>query len=249
MVADVPNWFFSTCAFIGFVLCMIPLPWHLEGNFIVPNYHTFSNVLLSLEHGHLPVHDLDGLGVLEPIHQFRGLEFGCHQQGPGLVRHLYVSLPFFIGASHHSRTAAHFMVASAVAIPAASLCINRRLYQIASVQSVTKTRAQKRRDVIVDLAIGVGLPIIGMILRECYCINLCRIVTETCLQTSSFKPNVSLLWKKSVVTRPLGILPLRTLFSLPGLSSLAWYQQFIAVRVPKMCGGVVLIPFYSRDHP
>jgi len=70
------------------------------------------------------------------------------------------------------------MVASAVAIPAASLCINRRLYQIASVQSVTKTRAQKRRDVIVDLSIGIGLPIIGMILRECYRTDSYRIVTD-----------------------------------------------------------------------
>ncbi|KAH0834106.1 STE3-domain-containing protein [Lanmaoa asiatica] len=64
-----------------------------------------------------------------------------------------------------------FMIGSAVAIPAASLCINRRLYQIASVQSVTKTRAQKRRDIMIDLAIGLGIPLVEMILRECYTIN------------------------------------------------------------------------------
>jgi pheromone a factor receptor len=57
------------------------------------------------------------------------------------------------------------IIGSSLAIPAVSLCINRRLYQIASVQSVTKTRAEKRRDVIIDLAIGVGLPILGMILH------------------------------------------------------------------------------------
>lgn len=77
---------------------------------------------------------------------------------------------FFLlsGFSHHSRAATQFMTASSVAIPAASLCINRRLYHIASVQSVTTTRAQKRRDIIVDLAIGVGLPIVVTIIRECY---------------------------------------------------------------------------------
>ncbi|KIK94946.1 hypothetical protein PAXRUDRAFT_141805 [Paxillus rubicundulus Ve08.2h10] len=58
-----------------------------------------------------------------------------------------------------------FIIGSAVAIPASSLCINRRLYHIASVSSVTKTRAQKRRDVMVDLAIGLGLPLIEMCLH------------------------------------------------------------------------------------
>jgi len=52
-----------------------------------------------------------------------------------------------------------------VAIPAASLCINRRLYHIACVQSVTVTKAEKRRAIMVDLAIGLGLPILGMILQ------------------------------------------------------------------------------------
>ncbi|KAL0952910.1 hypothetical protein HGRIS_007125 [Hohenbuehelia grisea] len=52
-----------------------------------------------------------------------------------------------------------------VAIPAASLCINRRLYHIACVQSVTITKAEKRRAIMVDLAIGLGLPVLGMILQ------------------------------------------------------------------------------------
>ncbi|KIM66574.1 hypothetical protein SCLCIDRAFT_1211339 [Scleroderma citrinum Foug A] len=58
-----------------------------------------------------------------------------------------------------------FMIGLAVAIPSASLCINRRLYHIVSVESVTKTRAEKRRDVLVDLAIGVGIPVLEMILH------------------------------------------------------------------------------------
>ena len=51
-----------------------------------------------------------------------------------------------------------------VAIPAAVLCINRRLYILASVDSVLHYSTAKRREVIIDLAIGIGLPILEMIL-------------------------------------------------------------------------------------
>ncbi|KAI0060057.1 fungal pheromone STE3G-protein-coupled receptor [Artomyces pyxidatus] len=57
-----------------------------------------------------------------------------------------------------------FMVGFAVALPAASLCINRRLYLLTSVQSVTITREDKRRAVITDLCIGLGIPVIQMLL-------------------------------------------------------------------------------------
>ncbi|EIN05670.1 STE3-domain-containing protein [Punctularia strigosozonata HHB-11173 SS5] len=57
----------------------------------------------------------------------------------------------------------HLQVALNTAIPAASLCINRRLYHIASVSSVTSTRSDKRRAIVIDLLIGVGIPILGMI--------------------------------------------------------------------------------------
>ncbi|KAF5342954.1 hypothetical protein D9758_014948 [Tetrapyrgos nigripes] len=62
-----------------------------------------------------------------------------------------ISTRFFLGAS--------------VAIPAASLCINRRLYHISTANSVTTTRAEKRRAIMVDLAIGLGIPILEMILQ------------------------------------------------------------------------------------
>ncbi|KII84143.1 hypothetical protein PLICRDRAFT_57948 [Plicaturopsis crispa FD-325 SS-3] len=58
-----------------------------------------------------------------------------------------------------------FMIGASVAIPAASLCINRRLYYIASVQSVTITKAEKRRSVITDLSIGLGIPLVQMVLH------------------------------------------------------------------------------------
>ena len=59
------------------------------------------------------------------------------------------------------------MIGAWIAIPAASLCINRRLYRIASRIRVLNatTKADKRRAIMVDLAIGVGLPVLVMILR------------------------------------------------------------------------------------
>ena len=65
------------------------------------------------------------------------------------------------------RTATRIQVALNVAIPACSLCINRRLYKIATAKVVMTTDAEKRRAVIQDLLIGVGIPILQIIAREC----------------------------------------------------------------------------------
>ncbi|KAF9529291.1 pheromone A receptor-domain-containing protein [Crepidotus variabilis] len=56
-------------------------------------------------------------------------------------------------------------VALAIAIPAASLCINRRLYYISSVRSVTRTQGEKIRGIVIDLSIGLGLPILAIPLQ------------------------------------------------------------------------------------
>lgn len=57
------------------------------------------------------------------------------------------------------------IVGVSVGIPASSLCINRRLYKIASCQTASITRAQKKRAVMVDLAIGLGIPFLQMPLQ------------------------------------------------------------------------------------
>ncbi|KAF8468714.1 STE3-domain-containing protein [Russula ochroleuca] len=57
----------------------------------------------------------------------------------------------------------HIQVAQNVAIPACSLCINRRLYKIAKAKAAMTTNADRRRAVIQDLLIGVGLPILQII--------------------------------------------------------------------------------------
>ena len=59
----------------------------------------------------------------------------------------------------------HFVVGFNLAIPATSLCINRRLYYIAAARNVPKTRAQQRRGMYIDFAIALGLPVLQIPLR------------------------------------------------------------------------------------
>ncbi|KAG2131856.1 pheromone receptor [Suillus cothurnatus] len=57
------------------------------------------------------------------------------------------------------------IVGVAVAIPAASLCINRRLYKIATLSTTHPTKAHRQRAVMVDLAIALGIPVLQMVLQ------------------------------------------------------------------------------------
>ena len=49
-------------------------------------------------------------------------------------------------------------------MPATVLSINRRLYLLASPISTVPSQADKNREVVIDLVIGIGLPIIAMVL-------------------------------------------------------------------------------------
>nr|CAA71963.1 pheromone receptor [Coprinopsis cinerea] len=57
------------------------------------------------------------------------------------------------------------IIGVSIGIPAATLCISRRLYALTSVSTVSVTRADKRRMVIVDLCISFGIPAIIMVLH------------------------------------------------------------------------------------
>ncbi|KAG1750490.1 pheromone A receptor-domain-containing protein [Suillus paluster] len=57
------------------------------------------------------------------------------------------------------------MLGASVGIPAASLCINRRLYNIARVHAVTVTKAEKRRAILIDTLICVLFPMIFIALQ------------------------------------------------------------------------------------
>ena len=60
--------------------------------------------------------------------------------------------------------ATRFNVGISIAIPATVLCINRRLYLLASPMTTVPSQADKKREVIIDLVIGIGLPVIVMVL-------------------------------------------------------------------------------------
>ncbi|KAI0830071.1 STE3-domain-containing protein [Trametes gibbosa] len=62
----------------------------------------------------------------------------------------------------------HFNIGSSIAVCCASLVINRRLYHIASISTVSMTQSDKRRNIITDLAIGTGIPILSMALYWFY---------------------------------------------------------------------------------
>ncbi|KAF6760028.1 pheromone A receptor-domain-containing protein [Ephemerocybe angulata] len=53
-------------------------------------------------------------------------------------------------------------IGSAIGIQCASLCINRRLFYISSVQTVTTSKRDKRKEVLVDMSIGVLIPFMMM---------------------------------------------------------------------------------------
>ncbi|TCD62967.1 a-factor receptor [Steccherinum ochraceum] len=57
------------------------------------------------------------------------------------------------------------IVAVAVAIPTASLCINRRLYKIATMQRLAIGRDERRRAVMVDLSLGMGIPLLQVVMQ------------------------------------------------------------------------------------
>jgi len=58
-----------------------------------------------------------------------------------------------------------FIVGINVGIPAALLVISHRLFKIASRTATFSTRAEKRRALIIDLAIGLGIPLVQMPLQ------------------------------------------------------------------------------------
>ncbi|KAG1763918.1 pheromone A receptor-domain-containing protein [Suillus occidentalis] len=127
-----PDYVFTVFAFLGFLCCMIPLPWHLEA------WNTGTCLYMMWTGLSCLIQFINSIVWRSSVINFA---------------------PVWCDIS------ARFMVGASVAIPACSLCINRRLYHIASVSSVTKTKAQKRRDIMTDLAIGVGIPVLEMILQ------------------------------------------------------------------------------------
>lgn len=138
-----------------------------------------------LELGDVLLHDMDVPRMLERIHQFRNMGEYRVELGPCLVRYMYV--PIYSTPMSAMLTlalsATRIYIGASVGIPAASLCINRRLYKIARMHAVAVTRSevrrlllvvrnlltitlQKRRAILIDSLICVAFPLV--------CIALCE---------------------------------------------------------------------------
>lgn len=168
------NQVFSAFSFLSFVLVTIPFVWHLQGE------QSALSALSSL------------MNLLRSPAWNTGT---CIYMGWVSLTSLLLFINSVVWndntvnwAPIYCDIATKIMIGAAVGVVAATLCINRRLYYIVSIKSVMRTVAevsslsllsstllwcwdgitlwQKRREVLVDLAIGVGIPIIVMILRE-----------------------------------------------------------------------------------
>ena len=102
------------------------------------------------------------------MHQLDRMEQEHNQQGSGLLCYLYVlQCAVSLSLTLRHPTATRIQVAFNVAGPAASLCINRQLYRVSRMKTAGTTDAEKRRNLIYDLLIGVGIPVLQMITGEC----------------------------------------------------------------------------------
>ncbi|KAK0219089.1 putative pheromone receptor [Armillaria fumosa] len=123
---------FSILAFLGFIISLIPLPWHLQAwNSGTCAFMLWTSTICFVMFINSIVWS-DNVDNVAPV--------WCD-----------ISAQIILGAS--------------VGIPASVLCISRRLYTITAVQTASVTRADKRRAVIIDLCIALGLPILVLVLH------------------------------------------------------------------------------------
>ncbi|KAJ7759876.1 pheromone A receptor-domain-containing protein [Mycena metata] len=123
---------FSVFTFLGFVLVLIPLPWH----FRTWNSGTCFYIMWS---------------ALVCLNQFVNSVVWANDSINRAPAWCDISIRITLAAS--------------VGIPAASLCINRRLYQIARAKPDTITAAQKRRAVLADSLVCILFPLVYVALQ------------------------------------------------------------------------------------
>ncbi|KAK0183632.1 fungal pheromone STE3G-protein-coupled receptor [Armillaria mellea] len=118
---------FPIFAFLGFILPLIPLPWHLKAYNSGTCYYMIWASIACLNQFVNSIVWADNVTDWAPI--------WCD-----------ISIRIMLGSS--------------VGLPAASLCINRRLFHIATSQVVVVTQKEKRRAVLIDTFICVLFPLV-----------------------------------------------------------------------------------------
>ncbi|KAG1796922.1 pheromone A receptor-domain-containing protein [Suillus plorans] len=119
-------------AFLGFVVTLIPLPWHLQAWNSGTCYYMI-------------------WAALSCLNQFINSIVWHNNAINWAPIWCDISIRIMLGAS--------------VGIPAASLCINRRLYNIAKTHAVALTDEAKRRAILIDTLICVLFPMIVVALQ------------------------------------------------------------------------------------
>nr|AGG68690.2 putative pheromone receptor [Flammulina velutipes] len=129
------NIIFSVFSCLGFLACMIPLPWHLQAW----NVGTCALMLWA------------GLACLNYF-----------------INAILWNDNFLNVAPIWCDISTRFIIALNIAIPLCSLCINRRLYHIATVERVNIVSKDRRREVIGDIFICLGIPLLHVALAIVY---------------------------------------------------------------------------------
>ncbi|KIM89832.1 hypothetical protein PILCRDRAFT_198438 [Piloderma croceum F 1598] len=147
MIVEVPNYIVSTLSFIGFILLMIPFPWHWKS--VCSRSLSGACLLVNLEM------TASNRGTCLYI---VWAALGCLNQFINSVvwdKNVINRAPVWCDIS------TRIAIGISIAIPAASLCIMRHLYQIMCLRSINLSK--KRRTIVIDVAIGLGLPLLGII--------------------------------------------------------------------------------------
>ena len=94
------------------------------------------------------------------------------------------------------------------------------------------TRSEKRRAIINDLLIGLGLPVLQMCARECACPFTCQpVVYKDAIQNTLFRRIVTMYMKILALTSLLGLPRQHSFSSTRGPWRSVVYPSFIAVSV------------------
>ena len=124
---------FPVFAFLGFIVALIPFPWHLQAwNAGTCVYMIWAGLASLIQF----VNSIIWKGNTEDV-----APVWCDIGKPFTTHHDIISFSFILDRHvSSSYEATKFVIGAGVGIPASSLCINRRLYRIASIQSVGITR-------------------------------------------------------------------------------------------------------------
>jgi pheromone a factor receptor len=163
-----PNYVFTVFTFVAFFLCLIKFPTQFHGTSQEESPCSYLNYYYSAWNvgTHL---FLAWVGLLCLFLGINSIIWNHNTVNWAPVWCDISQSSFFFALSNdftgvYHVTATRFGVGVSIAVPATVLCINRRLYLLASPTTIIPSKADKNREVIIDLAIGIGLPIIVVVL-------------------------------------------------------------------------------------